>query len=81
MADFLKPSVRDIKLISPLVPVKKYEDLESKNLELNTTAKKTMKGVVESSTYMQSDAILVCGFTLSFALDSFVMPEPPKEEE
>ncbi|KRX01048.1 hypothetical protein PPERSA_00796 [Pseudocohnilembus persalinus] len=81
LADFLKPSVRDIKLISPLVPVKKYEDLESKNLELNTTAKKTMKGVVESSTYMQSDAILVCGFTLSFALDSFVMPEPPKEEE
>jgi hypothetical protein len=43
--------VRTLKLRSPIVPVKKFEDLESKNLDLNTTAKKAMRGLIESSTY------------------------------
>ena len=29
LTDFLKSNVRHVKLRSPLVPVKKYEDLES----------------------------------------------------
>ena len=40
LVDFLKPKVKELKLRSPVIPVKKYEDLESKNLDLNTTAKK-----------------------------------------
>lgn len=80
LADFLKPSVRHLKMRSPLIPVKKYEDLESQNLELNTTARKTLRGLIEAATYFQSDAYLVVGFTLAHPLNTFVMPEVPKEE-
>lgn len=78
LSDFLKPNVRELKLRSPLIPVKKYEDLESGNLMLNTTARQTMKGLIESATYLQSEAFLVCGFKLAHPLNTFVMPEEPK---
>lgn len=59
-----------------------------------------MRGLIESATYMQSDAFIVnfnlyaknifniyilnfkvCGFRLAYPLNTFVMPEIPKEEE
>lgn len=64
LSDFLKPNVRELKLRSPLIPVKKYEDLESGNLMLNTTARQTMKGLIESATYLQSEAFLVPFFLI-----------------
>ena len=51
LTDYLKPNVRNLKLISPVIPVKRYQDLESTNLDLNTTAKKNLRGLIESSTY------------------------------
>ena len=40
-----------------------------------------MRGLIESATYMQSDAFLVCGFTLAYPFNSFVMPEEPVDQE
>ena len=55
VTDFLKPNVKNLKLISPVVPVKRFQDLESQNLDLNTTAKKNLRGLIESSSYFLSD--------------------------
>jgi outer membrane biosynthesis protein TonB len=39
LSDLLKPNVRTVKLQAPVVPRKQFEDVESSNLDLNTTAK------------------------------------------
>lgn len=55
ITDLLKPHVKNLKLLAPVLPIKKYIDLESNNLDLNTTAKKNIKNLIDSSTYFQSD--------------------------
>jgi hypothetical protein len=71
LSDFLKNNVRNLKLLAPVVPVKRYQDLESQNLDLNTTAKKNLRALIESSTYFQSDTQLVVSFTLAFPVGSY----------
>jgi hypothetical protein len=39
----------------PVAPVKFYQDLESQNVDLNTTSRKNLRGLVESSTYFKCD--------------------------
>lgn len=68
LADILKPSVRTVKLRAPIVPIKKYEDFESKNLELNTTAKKKIPGVVPNSNFFDCNSFLVITISLPFHL-------------
>lgn len=54
LIDFLKPHVRNLKLRAPIVPNKRFEDLETKNLDLNTTARKEMKKTIFSSSYLDN---------------------------
>lgn len=51
LTDLLKPSVRTVKLRVPIVPLKKYQDFESNNLDLNTTAKKNIPMIVPNSNF------------------------------
>jgi hypothetical protein len=66
-------------LQAPIVPRFKYEDLESNNLDLNTTARRTMRPVLANSTFFESDSFLVIGLTLAFPLNSFKVPEKTEE--
>ena len=77
--DFLKPNVREFELTAAIVPVKFYQDLESKNIDLNTTSRKNLRGIIESTTYFQSDSKLLINFTLAVPIGSFKKPEIPVE--
>lgn len=66
LTDLLKKSVREVKLRTPIVPVKKYEDFESKNLDLNTTAKKTIPSVLANSNFFDCNSFLVISLNLAF---------------
>lgn len=65
LTDLLKPSVRSVKLRAPIVPVKKYEDFESNNLDLNTTAKKNIPAMMANSNFFDCNSFLVISLNLA----------------
>ena len=75
LQDLLKPNVRQIKLQAPIVPNKQYEDVESKNLDLNTTAKKSIHGTKASDNYMDNNAMMLIGITTTIGIGTFKLPE------
>jgi len=68
LTDLLKPSVRAVKLKAPIVPVKKFQDLESKNLDLNTTAKKNIPEVMANSNFFDAQSFLIISLKLACAI-------------
>lgn len=71
LIDFLKPNNLHIKLKSSIVPKKLFEDYESKNIDLNTTARTEMQKVISSNTYFDNDTALTVSFTLSHPIGTF----------
>lgn len=80
MVDFLNANNKHFKLQSPVVPRTTFEDFESKNIDLNTTARTEMQKVIASNNYFENDTRLVVGFTLSCPIGSFVKPAEPIPE-
>lgn len=76
LVDFLQPNNKHFKLRSPVIPRNTFEDFESKNIDLNTTARTEMQKIIASNNYFDNDTTLVVGFTLSSPIGSFVKPEP-----
>lgn len=56
-----------------MVPVNENDDgdIQKKDLDLNTTAKKKEKGIVNSVNYFDNDSFLVIGISLCYKLNSF----------
>ena len=80
LVEFLKSTTRAARYKAPVVPKNAYEDLESRNLDLNTTARNEMHGkVIASNNYFDCDTVLVVGFNLAHAIGTFVPPEPQAE--
>lgn len=77
LVDFLQPNVKHFKLRAPVVPRNTFEDFESKNIDLNTTARTEIQKVLASNNYFENDTTLVVGFTLSCPIGSYVKPERP----
>jgi hypothetical protein len=77
LVDFLNANNKHFKLRSPVVPRTTFEDFESKNIDLNTTARTEMQKVIASNNYFENDTTLVAGFTLSCPIGSFMKPEQP----
>ncbi|KAL4490305.1 hypothetical protein ABPG72_004344 [Tetrahymena utriculariae] len=77
LTDLLKPSVRSVKLRSPIVPVKKYEDFESNNLDLNTTAKKNIPAMMANSNFFDQNSFLVISLNLAHPFGTFKLPDKP----
>ena len=63
----------------PVVPRNTFEDVESRNIDLNTTARNEMQKVITSNNYFDCDTVLVIGFTLAHPIGTFKKP-PPSEE-
>lgn len=80
LVDFLNANNKHFKLQSPVVPRTTFEDFESKNIDLNTTARTEMQKVIASNNYFDNDTRLVVGFTLSCPIGSFVKPPEPAPE-
>lgn len=70
--------MRNARYKTPVVPRTTFEDLESKNIDLNTTARNEMQKIISANNYFERDTTLVVGFTLSYAVGTFVKP-PPQE--
>ena len=49
-----------------------FEDFESRNIDLNTTARNQMQKVLFSNNYFDHDTTVVVSFSLSFPIGSFV---------
>lgn len=87
LIDFLKPNNLNIKLTSGVVPKKLFEDYESKNIDLNTTARTHMQKVISSNTYFDNDTTLSVIFTLAYPIGTFkkslipVEVSPVKEDK
>lgn len=75
LIDLLKSGIRTVKLRAPIVPVKKYEDIESNNIDLNTTAKKNVLNVMANSNFFDSNSFLVISLHLAhpFGIFSFTL--------
>lgn len=52
LRDFLRPNCLELKLRSDIFPLKRDEVDNTKNLDLNTTAKKNEKTVEKASPYL-----------------------------
>jgi hypothetical protein len=50
--DFLRPSLKELKLRSDVYPVKKELQDNTQNLDLNTTARKNERGIDKASPYL-----------------------------
>lgn len=68
----MKPSVRSAKYKSPVIPRVMFEDFESKNIDLNTTARNQMQKVLFSNNYFDHDTTIVVGFSLAHDIGGFV---------
>jgi len=68
----LKPAVRTTKYKSPVIPRTMFEDFESRNIDLNTTARNQMQKVLFSNNYFDHDTTIVVSFSLSYAIGSFI---------
>jgi hypothetical protein len=49
-----------------------FEDFESRNIDLNTTARNQMQKVLFSNNYFDHDTTIVVAFSLSYPIGSFV---------
>lgn len=49
-----------------------FEDFESKNIDLNTTARNQMQKVLFSNNYFDHDTTIVVGFSLASDIGGFV---------
>ena len=66
--------MRKSKYKAPVVPKNTFEDFESRNIDLNTTARNEMQKIIASNNYFEQDTQLAVGFTLSHAIGTFVKP-------
>jgi hypothetical protein len=71
--------MRNARYKIPVVPRNTFEDFESRNIDLNTTARNEMQKVIASNNYFDCDTVLVVGFSLAYPIGTFV--KPPKEEQ
>jgi len=71
-----------LKLLSPIAPIKKFEDNSFNNLDLNTTAKKELKKLVVQTSYLDLNSYLVISIDLADAIGQYEKDkkEEPKEE-
>lgn len=68
----MKPAVRTAKYKSPVIPRTMFEDFESRNIDLNTTARNQMQKVLFSNNYFDHDTTIVVSFSLLYAIGSFI---------
>ena len=66
ITDFLKPSVRSVKLASPVAPFIGFTNYERQNLDLNTTARKKQKKIQVLSNYLDLGSRLVVTWDLAY---------------
>jgi len=71
LTDFLKPNLRKLKLLSPIAPIKKFEDNSFTNLDLNTTARKELKKLIVLTSYLDLGSYLVISLDLAEAIGKF----------
>lgn len=64
--------MRSAKYKSPVIPRVMFEDFESKNIDLNTTARNQMQKVLFSNNYFDHDTTIVVGFSLAHDIGGFV---------
>lgn len=69
--DFLRPFCRELKLRSDIFPKKKAEVDHTRNLDLNTTARKNEKTIEKFSPYLINASYAVIQANLSFPIGSF----------
>jgi hypothetical protein len=50
--------------------------MESKNIDLNTTARNEMQKIISSNNYFDRDTNIAVGFSLSYEIGTFVKPTP-----
>jgi hypothetical protein len=81
LTDFLKPNVRKIKLLSPVAPIKKYEDNDFTNLDLNTTARKELKKLIHLTSFLDCGSFLVITLDLAHAISKFEIPKIVEESK
>ena len=71
--------MRTARYKAPVVPKNTFEDFESRNIDLNTTARNEMQKVISSNNYFEQDTVLLAGFTISYAIGTFKKPVPSEE--
>lgn len=64
--------MRAAKYKSPVIPRVMFEDFESKNIDLNTTARNSMQKVLFSNNYFDHDTTIVVGFSMASDIGGFV---------
>lgn len=57
-----------------------FEDFESKNIDLNTTARNQMQKVLFSNNYFDHDTTIVVGFSLAHDIGGFLEKHAVKSE-
>jgi len=80
LQDLLNPHLTSVKLRSHVVPVQKYENKDSTNLDLNTTAKRELQGAHISGDYINNESYLVVTFEIAHAIRPFKKPESAQPE-
>lgn len=71
LKDFLRPCCKEIKLRSDIFPVKREQEDNTQNLDLNTTARKNERGIEKSSPYLINATYAVITAELAFPIGSF----------
>ncbi|CAD8173492.1 unnamed protein product [Paramecium octaurelia] len=65
---FIHSNVREVDLLAGIVPRRVFEDTESNNLDLNTTARKNIPKVFTATNYLDLQATMFVKFEMSNAL-------------
>ena len=69
--DLLRPNCRELKLRSDVFPVKRELQDNTKNLDLNTTAKKGERGIEKFSPYLINATYAVLTAEMTYPIGSF----------
>ena len=71
LSDFLKPKTRSLKIRSDVFPLKREQADLTKNLDLNTTARKGERQVEKGSPYLVNNTYAVLAADLAFPIEKF----------
>jgi len=77
----LNPYSLHYDLQAPIYPRRVFVDEDRGNLELNKTARKKGRDIIKATDYFTKNSLLKMELHLSFPLDRFKQPDPPKVEE
>lgn len=68
LSAFIYSNVKEVDLLVGIVPRKVFEDTESNNLDLNTTARRNIPKVYTATNYLDQQAVMYVKFEISNSL-------------